>query len=200
MSGNLRSQFARRRRALEREGGVVLRTGSAERDLDQVLHLEGSGWKRRAGTAVMSNPRTEAFYRDFAGAAEAQGWLRLYLLELDGRPIAADYGCAFGGTGFLLKTGFDERYARLSPGLVLRGEVLRTSIEEGLPLLRLLGRARRLQAALGGDLRPRVTIWGYRSLAAPAYLYRARLRGRLKRALARYRRARDRDDQPRTDR
>ena len=95
-----------------------------ERDLNAFLHVEASGWKARRGTAIVANPRTDRLYRSFATRAAARGQLRLALPR--------DLGCVVGDTGFLLKTGFDESYARLSPGLMLRGEVLRTCVEEGL--------------------------------------------------------------------
>lgn len=181
ISGNARSQFRRRRRDLEREGKLVLRRGEGTRDLDVVLRLEGSGWKRREGTAVLSDSRTYALYRGFAESAAARGWLRLYLLELDGRPIAADLGCAFAGGGFLLKTGFDETYSRFSPGLVLRGEVLQASIDEGLGHYDFLGGQEPYKLRWGATVRPRLTLWGYRGPATPLHLYRSRLRGRLRR-------------------
>jgi CelD/BcsL family acetyltransferase involved in cellulose biosynthesis len=180
-SRNLRSQLGRRRRALEREGRLTFRTtagGSAlDRDLDLVLRVEGSGWKARSGTAILSKPGNERLYRSFAQAAAARGWLRLHLLELDGVPIAVDYGCAFGGGGFLLKTGFDERYARLSPGLVLRAEVLRSSIEEGLGFYDFLGGPDGYKVRWTSDVRARVTLRAYRGAAGrPAFFYRSRLR------------------------
>ncbi len=181
ISPNARSQFRRRRRALEREGRLVLRRGAVERDLDVMFGLEGSGWKRRQGTAVSSDARTDTLYRQFAASAAARGWLRLYLLELDGRPIAADLGCAFGAGGFLLKTGFDESYSRFSPGLVLRGEVLQASIDEGLGHYDFLGGPDLYKLRWGAEVRPRLTLWAYRGLARPVHLYRSRLRGRLRR-------------------
>lgn len=181
VSRNARSQFGRRRRALEREGELTLRVDISGRDLDAVLALEASGWKHHESTAITSDARSERLYREFAAAAAAKGWLRLYLLELDGVPIAADYGCVLGNAGFLLKTGFDERYGRLSPGLILRGEVLRASIEEGLGRYDFLGGPDPYKLRWGASVLPRATIWGYRGLAAPGHLWRSRLRARLKR-------------------
>ncbi len=181
VSRNVRSQFRRRRRALEREGELRLRVDTSGRDLDAVLALEASGWKRRESTAILSDARSERLYREFAAAAVVKGWLRLYLLELDGVTIAADYGCVLGNAGFLLKTGFDERYGRLSPGLVLRGEVLSASIDEGLKRYDFLGGPDPYKLRWGASVLPRATVWGYRGLAAPAHLWRSRLRGRLKR-------------------
>lgn len=169
VSRNLRAQVGRQERALERMGTVRFRAvvGGEELPtaLEQVLRLEGSGWKGREGTAILSDPALEALYRSFAPRAAERGWLRLYLLELAGEPIAADFGCAFGSTGFLMKTGFDERYGQLSPGLVLRARALRASIEEGLSAYDFLGRAEPYKLRWGARPRPRFVLHAYRGPA-----------------------------------
>ena len=185
VSRNLRSQLGRRRRALEREGRLRFRTTAPapeelERDLVAFLRVEGSGWKAGSGTAILSDPRTERLYTDFARAAAAAGWLRLHLLELDGVPVAADLNCRFAGGTFLLKTGFDERYGQFSPGLVLRGEVLRTAIEEGSGFYDFLGGPDGYKLRWTPELRPRVAVKAYRGAWRPLATYQARLRPLLK--------------------
>jgi CelD/BcsL family acetyltransferase involved in cellulose biosynthesis len=185
-SSSLRAQVRRRRRGLEREGAMTFRVSGGpatlEHDLEMFLQLEASGWKGRNGTAILSKPSTHGLYREFARGAAAQGWLRLYFLELDGEVIAADFGCAFAGTGVFLKTGFNEAHGRLSPGLVLRAEVLRSSIEEGLGGYDFLGDPDIYKTRWTSEVRPRLGIWAYRREALPGYLYRKRLRPLLKSA------------------
>ncbi len=195
-SSSLRAQVRRRGRMLEREGTLTFRTTSGgpalEADLETFLALEASGWKGSKGTAILSKRSTESLYREFARAAADQGWLRLYFLEIDGEAIAADFGCAYAGTGVFLKTGFNEDYSRLSPGLVLRAEVLRASIEEGLRGYDFLGDPDTYKTRWTADVRPRVGIWAYRHEALPGYLYRKRLRPLLKSARDRVRSAAER--------
>jgi CelD/BcsL family acetyltransferase involved in cellulose biosynthesis len=191
VSRNLRSQLGRRRRALEREGRLTFRTtlggDRLQRDFDTFLRLEGSGWKARAGTAILSDQRIAGLYHSFAAAAAAAGWLRLHLLELEGVPIAGDLSCAFAGGSFLIKTGFDERYAHLSPGLVLRGEALRASIEEGAAFYDFLGGPDPYKVRWANGARPRVTLDAYRGLRVPWLLYRTRIRPAVKAARDRVR-------------
>lgn len=184
VSRNLRSQLGRRRRALERAGRLRFRTTAGgeelERDLGMFLRVESSGWKSGAGTAILSDPRTERLYRDFAGAAAAAGWLRLHLLELDGVALAADLNCMFAGGTFLIKTGFDERYGQFSPGLVLRGEVLRAAIQDGSRFYDFLGGPDSYKLRWTTELRPRAAIKAYRGAWRPLALYQARLRPTLR--------------------
>jgi CelD/BcsL family acetyltransferase involved in cellulose biosynthesis len=170
VSRNLRSQLGRRRRALEREGDVRLRTVRGGPDvgpaLEAVLSIEASGWKGRSGTAIRSDPATEALYRAFVAAAAETGMLRIYLLELDGEPIAGDIGCSHRGVGYLLKTAFDEGRSRSSPGALLRADVLRASIEEGLREYDFLGGAENYKMQWGPSPRPRVEIRAFRGVKA----------------------------------
>jgi CelD/BcsL family acetyltransferase involved in cellulose biosynthesis len=186
-SRNLRSQVGRRTRALEGAGALALRTtkgGSGlERDLDRFFALEASGWKGETGTAIALDPSLEALYRGFAAAAAEAGRLRLYFLELDGEPIAADYGCVYGGCGYLVKTGFREDLGRFAPGLVLRAEVLRASIEEGLSRYDFLGGPDGYKMRWTDEVRERSTVRAFRGVrGAPAYAWWASLRPALKSA------------------
>ena len=176
VSHNLRSQVNRRRRGLEKHGVLRLRDvrgGDELQDaLRTVLWLEGSGWKTRAGTSILSDPATEKLYCTFARAAAGAGWLRLYILEVDGQPIAADFGCSFNGVGYLLKTGFDVEFQRYSPGLVLRAEVLKASIEEGLSGYDFLGGPDSYKLRWASTIRPRFGLRAYRDAPLSAeWLY-----------------------------
>jgi len=184
LSGHMRTQISRRRRMLEREGTVTFRTVTGgptlEEDLERFLTLEACGWKGRSGTAILGNPSAEGLYRGFAHGAAEKGWLRLHLLELNGEPIAIHYGCAFGGRGVFIKTGFDEAYRRVSPGVLLVAETLRCAIEEGLQSYDFLGSAEHYKTRWTSEVHAREQIWAYRREALPGYVYRKRLRPLLK--------------------
>jgi CelD/BcsL family acetyltransferase involved in cellulose biosynthesis len=183
-SSGLRAQVGRRRRGLERQGSLRFRVvgagASLDQDLDTFLRLEASGWKAKRGTAILSDSSTERLYREFARVAAKEGWLRMYFLDLDGETIAADYGCAYEGHAFFMKTGFDEAHSRLSPGLVLRAEVLRSSIEEGLRSYDFMGEADLYKTRWTSAVQPRAQVFAYRGAARLGYTYRKSLRPMLK--------------------
>ena len=208
VSRNLRSQVGRRERALQKVGELRFRTvtGGPEMPsaLEHMFRLEASGWKARKGSAILNDPAVEGLYRSFASRASERGWLRLYLLELDGEPIAADLGGAFGRTGLLIKTGFDEDHGRLSPGLVLRAKVLQASIEEGLELYDFLAGAQPYKLRWGAQIRHRVKLQAYRGAGtAPERFYERNIRPPLRQvaltALSERRRAPRRDTELESD-
>ena len=186
-SRNLRSQVGRRRRKLEGEGDLTLRVvrdgPTLAADLEAFFDLEAAGWKGEGGTAIAANPALLDLYRDFAEAAAAGGWLRLYMLELNQNLIAADYGCVFDGCGYLIKTAFDEDLGRFAPGLVLRAAVLESSIDEGLGRYDFLGGPDEYKLRWTDQVRRRSALyaWAGRGTALP-YIWRGRVRPRLKQA------------------
>ena len=56
------------------------------------LAIEASGWKGKAGTALASQARDAAFYREVAARFRASGRLRLYSLEAGGKTLAIGKG------------------------------------------------------------------------------------------------------------
>jgi CelD/BcsL family acetyltransferase involved in cellulose biosynthesis len=137
------SSADRKSRKMAREHDARFRIVEAPHDLDEQLRagfeVEGSGWKGRAGTAILSSPETTRFYTDVARAFHAHGELMLSSIQLDGHHIAFDLCLLHDGRLHLLKTGFDESYGPLSPGLVLRYLVVERCFQLGLETHELLG-------------------------------------------------------------
>ncbi len=82
--------------------------------------IEASGWKGRAASAVCDTPAAMAFYLEQGRQLAARGQLRVTLLRLEDRPIAFEYGWEAKGVYCSAKVGYDERFAELSPGQLLR--------------------------------------------------------------------------------
>jgi CelD/BcsL family acetyltransferase involved in cellulose biosynthesis len=137
------SSADRKARKMAREHDARFTIVEPPHDLDRQLRegfeVEGSGWKGRAGTAILSTPETTAFYTAIARAYAAHGELALSSIELDGRCVAFDLCLLHEGRLHLLKTGFDESYGPLSPGLVMRYLVVQRCFELGLETHELLG-------------------------------------------------------------
>lgn len=129
-SGNFREQLRRRRRALERAGRVRFRLADArslDADLDALFALHLARWGRSR-----TSFRDSAFHRDFARRALERGWLRLWMLELDGRPIAAWHGFVVGTIASYYQAGREPACERFSVGFLLLAHSLRAAIEEGV--------------------------------------------------------------------
>ena len=181
------------RRKMGRDHEAELAIVEPPRDLDAELadgfRVEASGWKGEAGTAIVSAPETEAFYTSVARAFEARDELRFSRVVLDGETAAFDLTLLHGGRLYLLKTGFDERFRRLAPGLVMRLSIIERCFETGLRSHELLGDESEWKAKFATGSRPYVTLRAYpRSPAGLArYAYRGTIRPRLRSAYRRVR-------------
>jgi CelD/BcsL family acetyltransferase involved in cellulose biosynthesis len=134
-SRQLRNQLGRKMRALHRDHTVRLRRTSQPeeliRDLDSLFALHQARWVDRGDNSAFDKPAVRRFHEMFARAALERGWLRLYLLEVDETPIAAQYGWLIGDRWSYLQAGLDPRWSRYSPGFLLLGETIREAIEQG---------------------------------------------------------------------
>ena len=131
-SRNLRSQLGRKRRALDRLGVVRFRRGGddLERDMTTLFTLHGKRWAGK-GSMMFNSSRAREFQLDFARAARAHDWLRLWFLEVDETPVAAWYGWSIGGRYLYYQAGFDPAWSDSSPGLVLLAHTIEAAFEEG---------------------------------------------------------------------
>lgn len=137
-SANLRQGVRRRRRLLECDHDVRVRTADEQtlaHDLRVLIDLHNLRWD--GTTEVFSGARV-AMHRELAGRFLARGWLRLRVLQLDGRPVAANYALRVGGGEWYYQAGRDPRLAPRSVGAVLQAECIRLACEEGAREYRML--------------------------------------------------------------
>jgi CelD/BcsL family acetyltransferase involved in cellulose biosynthesis len=139
-SKNLRSQLGRKQRKLEREQGLSFRLcddpARLGDDMRTLFRLHDARWSD-GGSGAMSGVRA-AFHEDFAALALEQGWLRLWLAEADGEPVAAWYGFRFAGAEAYYQSGRDPEWERSSVGLVLLAHTIREAMQDGMREYRLL--------------------------------------------------------------
>jgi CelD/BcsL family acetyltransferase involved in cellulose biosynthesis len=132
-SANLRQQIRRKERQLAREHDLryrLVEDADALSDaLDVLFALHGTRWGE-AGAAEYG--RAEPFHRAFAAHAHERGWLRLWLLEVDGQPVAAWHGFRFGGADWYYQSGRDPAWDRYSVGGVLLAHTIRDCVEAGV--------------------------------------------------------------------
>jgi CelD/BcsL family acetyltransferase involved in cellulose biosynthesis len=98
----------------------------AEALLARALDIEERSWKAGTGTSVASHPTARSFITRQARQLATWDALDFCFLDLDGRPIAFEYGYRGKGVHFAHKTGYDEACASFSPGQLVMQEVLRS--------------------------------------------------------------------------
>jgi CelD/BcsL family acetyltransferase involved in cellulose biosynthesis len=139
-SQRLRKSARNSRNRLERDHQVSYRfadSASLEADLDTAFRLHRIRFRAHPGCLFCGDH--EPFQREFASLALERGWLRLFLMELDGTPAAFEYGFMFGDAYFAYQGGRDPAWDKHSIGFVLELESIRRSVEQGATEYRFLG-------------------------------------------------------------
>jgi proline dehydrogenase len=107
--------------------------------LGDAFRVEAAGWKGALGSALALDPKVGAFYAQFAHAACELGLLRIGILRIGDHAAAMHLAVEQDGCFWLLKMGFDESFARFSPGTLLLVESLRQARERGCHRYELMG-------------------------------------------------------------
>jgi CelD/BcsL family acetyltransferase involved in cellulose biosynthesis len=125
-SGNHRRHMRKALRKANEEGGVELDVcrptspSEVERLLLDGFEVEHRSWKGGEHTSVLCHPQVLRFYQQQATALAQHGLLELTFLRYEGQSIAFEYGWRAKETYFTPKVGYDNAYARFSPGQLLR--------------------------------------------------------------------------------
>lgn len=137
-SRNLRAQMRRKTAKLEDAHDVTYRLATAatiEADLATLFDLHARRWE---GESPLLDERQGGFTAAFARAALAQGWLRLWFLEIAGRPVATALVFEFAGASYCYQLGRDPDHDHESVGFVLMVRIIRAALESGLREFRFL--------------------------------------------------------------
>lgn len=127
LSRHRRSELRRRRRRLE-EAGAAIRlvsdVGEIHAALADFSDLHHGRWKRRGGSGVLDRG-VEAMLVRAADELVPSSRLRLWCIEVEGRPICSSLFLAAGGTLSYWLGGFDERWGQYGPAI----ETVRAALE-----------------------------------------------------------------------
>jgi CelD/BcsL family acetyltransferase involved in cellulose biosynthesis len=146
LNSGRRSDLRRARRKAEQLGSVTTEIRTPDLDelpelLDTAFEVEANCWKGGAGTALAHDAHRAVFYRQFAEAACVEGILRICFLRIGDRVAAMQLALEQGRGFWLLKVGYDQRFAPCSPGQLLLRDTIRYAVEAGLESYEFLGRA-----------------------------------------------------------
>ncbi|HLQ76821.1 MAG TPA: GNAT family N-acetyltransferase [Terriglobia bacterium] len=128
-----RENVRRRIRKLE-ERGATFELAETEadrcRNLRILFDLHNKCWRDRGGSDGLHTAELISFHEEFSRLAFERGWLRLFVLRVDGNPVAAVYGFLVNGTFYFYQSGFDPGCREWSVGLVALAMSIRHAIGE----------------------------------------------------------------------
>ncbi|MGD0757334.1 MAG: GNAT family N-acetyltransferase [Candidatus Sulfotelmatobacter sp.] len=143
ISSKERGKIGLRTRRLEKKYEVRIRRCQHESEIDALLQalyeLHGKHWQLRGLPGTLHSPARRQFYGELARLLLARRQLEFWVLEVQGKVVAAQFGLRYGTTVFSLQEGFDPDYAADSVGYVLRSQVLKQVIADGVRRYDFLG-------------------------------------------------------------
>ncbi len=145
LPSRLRSDLRRASRKAEQYGEMSLdvRSPGTREELlplwDEALRVEAAGWKGRSRSALEMNPRVSPFYEAYVARACQQSTARIFLLRLGSETAAMMIAVEAEERLWVLKIGYDERFAKGSPGMLVMKEGLRYAARHDLASFEFLG-------------------------------------------------------------
>jgi CelD/BcsL family acetyltransferase involved in cellulose biosynthesis len=109
------------------------------RCLEALFQLHQARWEKAGEPGSFGSAERREFYAQLSRRLLARGWLELWVLELNGAIAAVQFAFRYGNTVYQLQEGYDPEHASDRAGFVLRGEVLKQLISDGVRVYDFLG-------------------------------------------------------------
>jgi CelD/BcsL family acetyltransferase involved in cellulose biosynthesis len=99
--------------------------------LGEIYRVSERSWKQREGKTITSSNDTRRFFEILTPTAARKGWLFVWLLKVDGTPIAMEYNLKDQGRVYALRADYDESFREFSPGRYLEYHIIESLFERG---------------------------------------------------------------------
>lgn len=130
-----RSNFHRRVKQLQSAFELRFEMARTEKEcrvfIAALIELHRKRWQGKGASEAFSTPDMVSFHEHVSLLALERGWLRLFVLWLNGHPASALYGFRYDSRFYFFQSGLDPKYSRYSVGLVTMGLAIKNAIEDG---------------------------------------------------------------------
>jgi CelD/BcsL family acetyltransferase involved in cellulose biosynthesis len=119
--------------------------------LPTTFKIEDSGWKQRNRSSLLSNRPLRRFFTEYLVLAAADNTLRIGFMYIDDSPVAVVIGIVRYKKFWLLKNGYDPKWKKCSPGILLLNETVKHCFEQNYRGIEFLGTDEHYIRQLAGD-------------------------------------------------
>jgi CelD/BcsL family acetyltransferase involved in cellulose biosynthesis len=99
--------------------------------IQTIVHISSKCWKAETGLSL-DNFAPNQFISNLTKMAAENGWLSVWILFLDSKPVAMEYQLIYKTNAYALRSDFSEDYSHLSPGTFLNWKLLETMFDTDL--------------------------------------------------------------------
>jgi CelD/BcsL family acetyltransferase involved in cellulose biosynthesis len=144
LSSRRRQDFRRASRHLADQGEVSVEFYHPDQTdlhplLEKVFSVEQANWKGRNNGAINCRPDLKQFFTTYCEHLSQSGNLVISALLINGEMIAVQLLVQHSNRWWVLKIGYDENWAKYSPGMQLMFETLKEAFNRKLDAFELLG-------------------------------------------------------------
>lgn len=151
LNGKQRHEVRRKLRRLHEAGPVSYQTFENKRALEERLDLFLHFFKEsRDDKNIFMTSDREIFFRSLTKAMAAEGLLRIGILKLNSKHVAAVLCFDYRNIIYLYNSGYDPEYRHLSVGLISKLLCIKDSIKKGKKRFDFLKGAEVYKSRIGG--------------------------------------------------
>ena len=126
---------------------------------DEILEIESQSWKAKYGLDIQTRKKEKDYYSLLIPYLAQLGALHIDILYYDKMPIAYSLCVNWKGWFGQLKTSFDERYSRLSPGAIVIDNSIKAAFDNEAREFDFLGDMDRHKRAWTDHVRQHIDIF-----------------------------------------
>ena len=132
---NFRKDDKKKRKMIEDRGRVEFVRLTSDFDIktiiDELKEVSVNSWQGKNGKAIISSEQGDIFYEDLFKEWRDYEIADISLLRLNGKAIAYIVGFNFNGCFYVFDTAYDERFKKMSPGMVIHNMLLEQLFSQG---------------------------------------------------------------------
>lgn len=138
----MRNNINRLKRLGEMEIFEINKNSNNTKIEDVLMEISAIGtksWKNKSKSELFSTPNDQKFYSTLAYVMNKKGYLNIWLLKVNTKPIAFEYHLIYKNKSYALKASYDLDYSNCSPGSILEYEVIKNAFNKNYFEIDLLG-------------------------------------------------------------
>lgn len=151
LSTKQRHEVRRKLRRINEEGDIKYRFVNKEPELSRAMVTFFKMFvESRQDKAAFLTDKMKEYFKSIVKAMAEHGFLRLGILELDGKPVAEILCFEYRHCLYLYNSGYDPQYIRLSAGVMSKVLAIRDCIDKGIKKFDFLKGPEPYKAHIGG--------------------------------------------------
>jgi CelD/BcsL family acetyltransferase involved in cellulose biosynthesis len=135
LSSHLRCNYKRRWRVLEREGSVeflsIADHATLTREFPELIRLHRMRFEQRQEKSAFTEPDVLTFHAKVMERLAGRALAMLFLIRVDGQPVASLYGFAAGSTFQFYQCGMHPAWKQKGVGQMMTGRAIEEAIRLG---------------------------------------------------------------------